>query len=110
MADVTLTVHGDLEVDDALREGMERRCHALSDEFHEITRVEVTLSTHGGGCAASGHVTGKNTDLAAHAQATEPGPASDAVLDQLRQQLRKTHDKRIFAKRRAARKNPPKKI
>jgi ribosome-associated translation inhibitor RaiA len=109
MADVTLAVHGDLEVEDELRDGVERRCHALSDEFHELTRVEVTLSPNGGGCAASGHVTGKNTALAARSQAAEPGPAADAVLDQLRQQLRRAHDKRIFAKRRAAQKNPPKK-
>jgi ribosome-associated translation inhibitor RaiA len=35
-------------------------------------------------------------------------PAVDAVLDKVKRQLRKAHDKRIFAQRRDAQRHPPK--
>ena len=41
--------------------------------------------------------------VATHADASEPGPAADRVLDKIEKQLRKVHDKRIFAPRREAR-------
>ena len=46
--------------------------------------------------------------LATHASAVEPGHAADQLLDTLRQQLRRAHDKRIFTRRREAQQRNPK--
>jgi ribosomal subunit interface protein len=98
----------DLEIDDSVRESIQRRCEGLSEEFHEVGRFELTLSENGTGFAAHGHATGKNTDVATHATAEQARVASDQVLDKIERQLRKTHDKRIFSRRREAQKDPPK--
>ena len=50
-----------------------------------------------------------STDVGAQAEASEPGPAADQVLDKLERQLRTLHDKRIFSQRRDARRDPAKK-
>ena len=34
----------DLEIDDVVREAVERRCDRLADEFHEVNRFELTIS------------------------------------------------------------------
>lgn len=94
--------------DDLVREAIEKRCNLLAEEFHEITRVEVSLEIDGAGVTAHAHVTGKNVDAGTHASAAEPGPAADLALDKVERQLRKVHDKRIFAQRREAQKDPPK--
>jgi ribosome-associated translation inhibitor RaiA len=110
---VALSIHLGLERDyenfEELREAVERSCRALAEEFPELTRVEVVLAPNGAGFEASAHVTGKGTEVAAHAKASEPEPTAEKVLDTLRHQLRKTHDKRIFAHRREAKLHPPKK-
>jgi ribosome-associated translation inhibitor RaiA len=97
----------DVDVDDQLREGLERRCEALSAEFPEITHMEIALAEDGTGYEASGHVTGKGTEVAGHASGPEPEVAADRLLDTLRSRLRKVHDKRIFARRREAQKKSP---
>lgn len=97
----------DMPNDEELRVDLEARCHTLAGEFPELTHVELTLTPEGMGHAATGHVTGKSTQLATHAAGGEPGHAADRLLDTLRQQLRKSHEKRIFARRRDAQlKNP----
>ena len=48
------------------------------------------------------HVVGKSMDLAAHAIAEQPAQSGEQALDKLRRELRRTHDKRIFRKRRSA--------
>jgi ribosomal subunit interface protein len=97
----------DLEVGDRLRETIERRCLALTHEFPEVTRVELTFDPDGDGHRAHGHATGKDTDVSTHASAAEIGAAADQVLDKLKQKLRRSHDKKIFAHRRAAKQSHP---
>ena len=93
----------DVEVDETVRESVHRRCDHLADEFHEVNRFEVTISESGAGFSAHGHATGKNTDVATHADAGAARVASDQVLDKIERQLRRVHEKRIFGRRREAR-------
>ena len=104
-----ITNFKDLPHDDDVRESIERRSERLAHEFKEISRIELTLVEDGANVAAHGHVTGNHRDVGAQAEASEPGPAADQVLDKLERQLRTLHDKRIFAQRRDARRDPPKK-
>jgi ribosome-associated translation inhibitor RaiA len=98
----------DLTLEDDHRESIERRCRQLADEFPEVDRIEISVHEDGAGIQVQGHATGKNTDAATHADASEVVPAVDAVLDKVKRQLRRAHDKRIFAQRRDAQRNPPK--
>jgi ribosome-associated translation inhibitor RaiA len=97
-----------MDTDEELRDQVEERCRTLAGEFPEVTQVEVTITPDGAGHAATGHVSGKSTRLATHASAVEPGHAADQLLDTLRQQLRRAHDKRIFTRRREAQQRNPK--
>jgi ribosome-associated translation inhibitor RaiA len=108
MSDAVVAVHfKDMSVIDSLREVVETRCADLADEFPELTHLHVTLSPDGCGHHASLHATGRHTEVASHAQAPEPGHAADRVLDQVRHQLRRTHEKRIYAQRRRGRAREP---
>jgi ribosomal subunit interface protein len=98
----------DVEIEERVRDSIERRCGQLAEEFREVGRFEITVSEDGAGFSVHGHARGKNTDVATHAAAAEPGPAADQVLDKIERQLRKVHDKRIFSQRREAQKDPPK--
>jgi ribosomal subunit interface protein len=98
----------DLDVEEDVRTSIEKRCAHLAEEFREVARFEITISENGAGFLVNGHATGKNTDVATHADASQPGPAADRVLDKIEKQLRKVHDKRIFAQRRDAQRDPPK--
>ena len=109
MSNAVIAVHfKDMPVRDSVRDAVEERCRALAEEFPELTHVEVTLTPDGGVHAASGRVTGRSTELATHAVAPQPGHAADRLLDTLRQQLRRSHDRRIFERRRTAQRNNPK--
>jgi ribosomal subunit interface protein len=92
----------DIEHDEPTRDAIHKRCEALAAEFHEVTRFEITLLQEGVGFAGHGHVTGKGEDVGAQATAKELLPAAEGLLDKLERQLRKHHDKRIFAQRREA--------
>ena len=98
----------DLEIDDVVRDAVQRRCEHLADEFHEVNRFELTIAENGNGFVVHGHATGKNTDVATHAEAEVVRTASDQVLDKIERQLRRVHDKRIFTRRREAQRDPPK--
>ena len=98
----------DVEIDEMVRDSVHRRCDHLADEFHEVSRFELTISENGAGFSVHGHATGKNTDVATHAAAGAARTASDQVLDKIERQLRRVHDKRIFARRREAQRDPPK--
>ena len=98
----------DISTDEELRESLELRCRRLAEEFQEVVRVEISLYEDGAGFGAHGHATGKGTDVATHAVASETHPAADQVLDKLERQLRRSHDKRIFSQRREAQRDPPK--
>ena len=110
MRSAPIVVHfKDVAADEAVREWIQKRCDHLAEEFHEVGRFELTIEENGNGLRVQGHATGKNTDVATHAEAANARVASDQVLDKIERQLRKHHDKRIFAQRREAQKHPPKK-
>ena len=99
----------DVELEPETREDIETRCRALGREFPETTHFEISVAQDGDGHAVHGHVTGKGTDVAAHASHEEVSRAADQLLNAVEKQLRRVHDKRIFARRREGRRNPPKK-
>jgi len=99
----------EVEVESHLSDAIEKRCQALSEEFREVHRVEISIAHDGNlDVEVRGHATGKHTDIATHATAPEPGPAVDRVLDRIERQLREHRDKRIFTQRRDAQRHPPK--
>jgi ribosomal subunit interface protein len=98
----------DINVNDSVREVLEVGCKRLAIEFPETTRFELTLAPDGAGHTAHAHVTGRSTEVAAHAQAVEIGEAADKLLDKLERQLRRVHDKRVYAPRRDAQRDNPK--
>jgi ribosomal subunit interface protein len=100
----------EVEEDEPLREFIEKKGEDLRNEFREVSKIEVSLAPNGVGFIANGHVTGKGTDIATHAEANEPTLAADSVFDKVERQLRKIHDKRIFAQRREAQRAPPKRV
>jgi len=103
MSEAVVAIHfKDMSVDETVRDLVERRCADLADEFPELTHLDVTLAPDGSGHHASVHGTGKRTEVASHAQAPALGHAADLVLDQVRHQLRKVHDKHIYTQRRRA--------
>jgi ribosome-associated translation inhibitor RaiA len=106
---LTLVTHfKDLSKDEEVREAVEKRCRHLAEEFGEIARIEVTLAPDGVGFTAHGHVTGKQIDVGTHAAADQLLPAAERLLVKVERQLRRVHDKRIFARRRVAQKKSPK--
>jgi len=98
----------DLSSDESVRETVAVRSQHLAAEFPEIVRIEVTLAPDGVGFTAHGHVTGSHIDVATHAAATKLLPAAEQLCVKLERQLRRVHDKRIFAKRRQAQRKSPK--
>lgn len=98
----------DVQIDEDVREAVHRRCDHLADEFHEVNRFELTYMENGPGFTVHAHATGKNTDVATHADADAARAASDQVLDKIEKQLRRGHDKRIFGRRREAQRDAPK--
>ena len=99
----------DIATDERVREAIEQRCAHLGREFHEVSRLEITLTEDGQGFSVHGHVTGKSLDVGAQAEASELLPAAERVLDKVERQLRTLHDKHIFSQRREAQRDPPKK-
>ncbi len=95
----------DLPVHESVRETLEAGCQRLAAEFPETIRYDLTVAPDGAGHSAHAHVTGRNTEVATHAQAVELGEAVDRLLDKLERQLRRVHDKRIFSPRREAQKD-----
>jgi ribosomal subunit interface protein len=91
-----------------VRSSVEARCEQLSAEFEEVTRFEITFAPLGAEVEAHGHATGKNTHVATQASGKNLRAARDQVLEKIERQLRKMHDKRIFAQRREAQRNPAK--
>ena len=105
---IVVTTFKDLPADERVREIVDKRCAQLGAEFHELSRLEITFTGNGLGFAAHGHASAKGHDLGAQAEASELLPAADKLLDKVERQLRKLHDKRIFAQRREAQRDPPK--
>lgn len=95
-----------IEQDDAVRSHLEQRLRQISHEFPETSRCELSLSADSADITAHAHASGKQLDLAAHAARENVRAAGEVALDKLVRELRRQHDKRIFARRRAARRNP----
>lgn len=104
--DANIVVHfKDLDVDEDLREHIHARCEHLAAEFPEAMRFEVTLEPGPNSVQCHGHVSGKRTRVAAHANGSVLArQAGDAFLEKLERELRTEHDKRIFTQRRKAQK------
>ncbi len=108
MSEAGVTIHfKDMGVQEDVKEATEKRCLDLGTEFPELTHLEVTIEPNGEGFWVGSHATGKATEVAAHANAAETGPAVFRSLEKLRQLLRRSHDKRIFAHRRKAQRGHP---
>jgi len=104
--DTNVVIHfRDITADEEVRDHLQLRCQGLADEFPETTRYEITLQQGGGSVSAQARVTGRKTDAAAHIEdGINLRHAGDQVLDKLERELRREHDKRIFAARRKAQK------
>ena len=85
-----------------VREILEARCHHLAEEFPETSHYELTLSLDSDDVSAHAHVSGKHTQFASHASASDMRQAGELAIDKLERELRREHDKRIFAPRREA--------
>lgn len=109
MADGTVVAISfkDLEVDEDVRERAEKRCRALAEEFPEPTHIELTLAEDGARFSAHVHATGR-VEVAATASEPELVLAADRALEKLGKALRRAHDKRVFARRREAMQQNPK--
>jgi ribosomal subunit interface protein len=78
----------------------ELTCDQLAREFPEAQSFEVSLARAREKYDVHVHVTGRNVSLAAKAQQRALGEALHAAFAKAERQLRKHHDKRIFARRR----------
>lgn len=88
-----------------IREILEARCQHLAQEFPETTKFELTLSLDADDVVAHAHATGKRTQVAAHSRTSDLRKSGEVALDKLERELRREHDKRIFAPRREAQRN-----
>ncbi len=98
----------DVEREDALHELLEKRCEHLASEFPETSRYEISISPDNNEISVHAKVSGKSTSIASHAAAPQIRQAAETALDRLERELRKDHDKRIFAPRRAAKRSKAK--
>ncbi len=94
--------------DDDVQTHLKERCNHLASEFPETSHYEVSLTPDASEIRADGHVSGRDTHVAAHASAPDLRQAGERVLNKLRNELRRHHDKRIFLRRREAQKTPAK--
>ncbi len=107
----SLVIHfKEVEQDEPLRDSIHQKSQRLGSEFHEVSKIEISVAPNGVGFIVNGHVTGKGTDIATQVEASELTPAVDSVFDKVERQLRKLHDKRIFAQRREAQRDPAKRV
>ena len=100
-----------LRNDEDVQTHLSDRCREIAAEFPETQRYELSIELSHRKIECHGHVNGKKTQVAAHAQdLPTPRQAADLVLDKLHRELRREHDKRVFGHRRRARRNPSKRI
>lgn len=87
------------------------RCRHIASEFPETDRYELRIEPNRREVQCHGHVNGKRTQVAAHTESLPTArQAADSVLDKLERELRREHDKRIFARRRRAQKDQVKRV
>ncbi|MCP3983147.1 MAG: HPF/RaiA family ribosome-associated protein [bacterium] len=109
MANGLVAMHiKDTDLSEEARRRLEARCQSVVEEFPELTHLEISVAPEGLGHTASAHATGKHTEAATHAKGEQAAQVADLVLHKLEHQLRRVHDKRIFARRRDARQHTTK--
>ncbi len=91
----------DVPHSDSIRDECEQLAGALREEFPETSKCEVTVTHAGEQHELHLHVTGKDIDLVARAQARELRETVGEAFERVRRQLRKHHDKQIFSRRRS---------
>jgi len=98
---MTFSIHfGDLPHSSRLRNECERVAHELRSEFPEALKCDVRLQRSGVKHEAHVHVTGKSVDVAATSSQRGIHESVSECFERARRQLRKHHDKKIFAQRR----------
>jgi ribosome-associated translation inhibitor RaiA len=104
--DVTLVIRfKEIEHDDDVHADLERRLRHLTETFPETSHCELSLTADGLDISAHAQARGRGIDLASHASAQEARAAGEAAIDKLERELRREHDKRIFSRRREARRD-----
>jgi ribosome-associated translation inhibitor RaiA len=94
----------DVPHSDALRDECEGWATTMRDEFPETTRVEVTLQQARDAYEAHVHTTGKHVNFVGSGRSPESlVVAAREAFDKVHAQLRKHHDKQVFAHRRDGR-------
>ncbi len=91
----------------AVHRDCERLAGELQDEFPEVSRFDVSVTHDGDDRKMHLHITGKDVDLAARGQSRDTREAVMQAFDRIRKQLRRRHDKQIFAHRRSVQKSKP---
>jgi ribosomal subunit interface protein len=100
---MSLRIHfRDVPHSDEIRRECEQWVDALGKEFPETSKYEVTVSHSKGEHETHVHVTGKDLELASVAQKRDLKDALTEGFERVRRQLRKHHDKKIYARRRSA--------
>ncbi len=92
--------HDDVPHSHRIRAECERHSDELQAEFPETSRCEVAISHSGDEHETHVHIRGKDLDVASHGKDREMHESMIDAFDKVRKQLRKHHDKMIFAKRR----------
>jgi len=92
----------DVPHSDEIKQECERLVDSLQQEFPETSKFEVSLNHTGEEHETHMHVTGKDLEVAAKANGRELRDSIAEAFERLRRQLRKHHDKQIFARRRGA--------
>jgi ribosomal subunit interface protein len=97
-----------MSTDDDVRAHLQERCDHMATEFPETAHYELSLTPDASQIRADAHASGRGTHLAAHASHDDLRQAGDMALNKLERELRRHHDKKIFARRREAQKHPGK--
>jgi ribosome-associated translation inhibitor RaiA len=91
----------------AVERECERLAEELQEEFPEISRFDLSMTHDGDDKKMHLHITGKDVDMASRAQSRETREVVGQVFDRIRKQMRRRHDKQIFAQRRSVQKGKP---
>lgn len=97
-----LHYHGDVPHSRRLQEECEKLVDALLSAFPEVQKTEVSVLRASDGFEVQVHASGKDVNAAAHATRPSKRAAATRAFAKLNRQLRKHHDKLIFARRREA--------
>ena len=95
----------DIEHDDDVHSHLESRLRQIAYDFPEASHCELSLTADSLDITAQAHARGKRLDLAAHAVTQDVRTAGEIALEKLQRELRREHDKRIFSRRREARRD-----